>query len=101
MRFDLLHEHDRFIPGWHCRPDPSSMRVEYTPPEWSPVSRLVTLIRRLLRNILLISAKSHPTALQIGPPAPWAGSRFPAMANRGWSPRGVSNTQSSATWLMT
>jgi len=64
MRFDLLHEHDRFIPGWHCRSDPVRMRAQNTPPEWSLVPRLVKLIRRSLRNILLISAESHPIAFQ-------------------------------------
>jgi len=34
MHLDLLHEHDRFIPGWHLRPEPSSMRAEFTRPEW-------------------------------------------------------------------
>jgi hypothetical protein len=32
MRFDLFHEHDRFIPGWHSRREPPRMRAEYMLP---------------------------------------------------------------------
>src|SRR5262249_37580049 len=32
MRFDLVPERDRFIPGWRTRPDTS--RAEFSRPEW-------------------------------------------------------------------
>jgi len=47
MRFDFLHEHDRFIPGWHCRPERASMRAEFAHPEWRWPSRL----KRFLANV--------------------------------------------------
>jgi len=47
MHLDLLHEHDRFIPGWHHRPEPSSMRAEWTRPEWRWPSRLMEFLASL------------------------------------------------------
>jgi hypothetical protein len=32
MRFDHIPERDRFIPGWHCRPEP--IRAEQSRPDW-------------------------------------------------------------------
>jgi hypothetical protein len=50
MRIDLIPERDRFIPGWHNRPEPG--RAEQSPPEWRWPRRLLGAVRVLLSNLL-------------------------------------------------
>jgi len=50
MRFDLIPERDRFIPGWHCRPD--TLRAESYRPEWQWPSRLYRIGQAILRSLL-------------------------------------------------
>ena len=44
MRFDLLGERERFIPGWHRRREPPRMGAEYMLPMWQLPMRLSALI---------------------------------------------------------
>lgn len=52
MRFDLLPERDRFIPGWYPRPEPASLRAEYTQPEWRWPSRLYRVLQASLSSLI-------------------------------------------------
>src|SRR6267378_5949638 len=52
MRFDLLHEHDRFIPGWHDRPEPASIHAEFGRPEWRWPSRLYRAVQASLDSLI-------------------------------------------------
>jgi len=77
MRFDLLDEHDRFIPGWHLRPEPSSMRAEFTRPEWrwpATVRRASQAVKAQLLTILRLSLEACRGALVFRP----AATRHPA-----------------------
>lgn len=61
MRFDLLHEHDCFIPGWHCRPEPASMRAEFTRPEWrwpATLHRAAQTVKVQLLAIMRLSLRA-------------------------------------------
>jgi hypothetical protein len=49
MRIDLIPERDRFIPGWHNRPEPR--RAEEFPPEWRWPRRPLGVVRVLLGNL--------------------------------------------------
>ena len=53
MRIDLIPERDRFIPGWHDRPEPR--RAEQFPPEWQWPRRTLGAVRALLCNLLQAS----------------------------------------------
>jgi hypothetical protein len=50
MHFDLIPERDRFIPGWHTRPDIS--RAEFARPEWHWPFRLYRTGQTLLKSLL-------------------------------------------------
>jgi hypothetical protein len=50
MRFDLIPERDRFIPGWHSRPD--TLRAEFARPERQWPSRLRRAARAFLSSLL-------------------------------------------------
>ena len=50
MRFDLIPERDRFIPGWHSQPD--TLRAKFTRPEWQWPSRLHRAVRVFLSSLL-------------------------------------------------
>jgi hypothetical protein len=71
MRIDLIPERDRFIPGWHNRPE--SCRAEQFPPEWQWPQRPLGAVRAFLGHLLQVygAAKSnlrhvHDTAGQQG-----------------------------------
>jgi hypothetical protein len=49
MRLDLIPERDRFIPGWHSRPD--VQRAEFAGPDWRWPSRLGRAIWPLLSSL--------------------------------------------------
>ena len=49
MRFDLLQEHDRFIPGWHGQVQASPMRAEWSRPEWRWPPFLRSSLARIAR----------------------------------------------------
>jgi hypothetical protein len=69
MRFDLIPERDRFIPGWHSRPDP--LRAEFTRPEWQWPWWLYRAARVFLSRLLQAcrAATSLPgPAIQRGRP---------------------------------
>jgi hypothetical protein len=53
MRFDLIPERDRFIPGWHGRPD--TRHPAFAPPEWEWPSRLYRAVRAFLDRLLQAS----------------------------------------------
>jgi hypothetical protein len=65
MRIDLIPERDRFIPGWHNRPEPR--RAEEFPPEWRWPRRPLRVVRAFLRNLLQVygTAKSPLKAMHI------------------------------------
>jgi hypothetical protein len=52
MRFELIPERDRFIPGWHSRPD--TLRAEFTSPEWQWPSRLCRAVWAFLSSLLQV-----------------------------------------------
>jgi hypothetical protein len=58
MRIDLISERDRFIPGWHTRPEPQ--RAEQTAPATRWPARPAEAPRALLRKVMQVyaSAKS-------------------------------------------
>ena len=57
MRFDLLQEHDRFIPGWHGQVQASPMRAEWCRPEWRWPSLLGAYLARLAgRSLTTLTA---------------------------------------------
>ena len=56
MRFDLISEHDRFIPGWHSQVHASPMRAEWTRPEWRWPARLRASLAGIARRGLTILA---------------------------------------------
>ncbi len=62
MRFDLLHEHDRFIPGWHLRPEPPRMGAEYMLPACQLPSRLWAKVADTASWLLGILPKPRATA---------------------------------------
>jgi hypothetical protein len=70
MRFDLIPERDRFIPGWHSQPD--ALGGEFNRPEWRWPFRLYR-IGQIFLNILrqaystaIRLANDHPIGHQIG-----------------------------------
>ena len=46
MRIDLVPERDRFIPGWHNRPEPCC--TDQLPLQWQWPKRLLGVIQMLL-----------------------------------------------------
>jgi hypothetical protein len=70
MRVDLIPERDRFIPGWHNRPEPR--RAEQSPPEWQWPRRPLGAVRAFLRNLLQVyrAAKSPSNPRHIEPAGP-------------------------------
>jgi len=70
MRIDLIPERDRFIPGWHIRPDTS--RAEFTRPEWHWPLRLHRSGQTLLNSLvqaycaaIRLAEDLHPIGHQI------------------------------------
>jgi hypothetical protein len=71
MRFDLIPERDRFIPGWHTRPDAS--RAEFSRPEWRWPFRLyrtgqtfLNILRQAYCAAIRLANDLHPIGHQIG-----------------------------------
>jgi len=71
MRFDLIPERDRFIPGWHTRPDAS--RAEFNRLEWRwpfPLYRtgqtFLNSLLRACRTAIRLANDLHPIGHQIG-----------------------------------
>ena len=62
MRFDLLHEHDRFIPGWHLRPEPPRTGVEYILPACQMPLRLWARMAETASWLLAIIPKARAAA---------------------------------------
>lgn len=62
MRFDLLGERDRFIPGWHCRREPPRMGAEYMLPAWQVPLRVSALIDETASWFLSIPPKLRAAA---------------------------------------
>ena len=57
MRYDLIGERDRFIPGWYGETFQVPTRTEWTTPEWRWPVRLQTVLAKL--------ALSLPTPFQV------------------------------------
>ena len=53
MRFDLIAERDRFIPGWYGQNHHTPMRAEWTRPEWDWPVRLRTRLSKIARSGLI------------------------------------------------
>jgi len=62
MRFDLLHEHDRFIPGWHLRPERPRMGAEYMLPAYQLPLRLRARMAERASWLLAIIPKARAAA---------------------------------------
>ena len=58
MRIDLIPERDRFIPGWHNRPE--HRRAELFPPEWRWPWRPLGAVRLFLSSLLQACYAIHP-----------------------------------------
>src|SRR5215813_5890434 len=58
MRIDLIPERDRFIPGWHNRPEPC--RAEQFSPKWRRPERLSGVVRALLGSLREACYAIHP-----------------------------------------
>ena len=65
MRFDLIPERDRFIPGWHTRPDAS--RAEFSRPEWRWPFRLYRTGQTFLNSLLRACRAAIPLANDLHP----------------------------------
>jgi hypothetical protein len=63
MRFDLIPERDRFIPGWHSQHD--TQRAEFTTPEWQWPSRLRRAAWAFLSSLLQASHGSYQIAIRL------------------------------------
>jgi hypothetical protein len=58
MRIDLIPERDRFIPGWHTRPEPQGAEQTAPATQWSV--RPAEAFRAILSKVMQVyaSAKS-------------------------------------------
>jgi hypothetical protein len=76
MRFDLIGERDRFIPGWYGQPDRAQLRAEQTRPEWHWPARLeaglAKIIHMLLTSFLVWFRLHRRPAVTLSEPAPTA-----------------------------
>src|SRR5579863_2772799 len=66
MRFDLIGERDRFIPGWHCQFEHTPMRAEWSRPEWHWLVRLRAGVAKFAHSAMLLVSAYFPMRRNVG-----------------------------------
>ena len=76
MRFDLIGERDRFIPGWYGQSNHVHMGAEWAQPEWHWPARLwaglAKIVHLLLTSFLVRFRQHRSPAFTLSGPAPTA-----------------------------